>query len=122
MTAEKTPRRPAPPGLGRAGRRLWKQVVDVYEMRHDEAEALAAACRTLDELDRLEAELAAGPVVVKGSMGQPVANPLYAAVREHRRALAGLLAGVGLSEADTPGLSRSAAGRALARQRWDRGA
>lgn len=121
MTTENPPR-PAPRGLRTAGRRLWRRAAAVYELREDEAEALAGACRTLDELVRLEAELAAAEVVVAGSKGQPVPNPLFAAVREHRRALTALLAAAGLAAAETSPLTTTQAARAMAHGRWNKGA
>lgn len=121
MTAENPPR-PAPRGLATAGKKLWRRAAGAYELREDEAEALAAACRTLDELVRLEAELADAAVVVEGSKGQPVPNPLFAAVREHRRALTALLAAAGLAAAESAPLTGTQAARAMAHQRWNKGA
>lgn len=119
MPAER-PRAPA--GLGAPGRTLWRAVTDGYTLREDERQALVAACRTLDELARLEAALKDAPVVVAGSKGQERPNPLFAEVRSHRLALKALLASVGLTDAEADrhaGAARSSAGRKLARQRWD---
>ncbi|WP_152531288.1 hypothetical protein [Mycobacterium sp. UM_CSW] len=50
-----------------------------------EAALLLELCCCLDELDRLERELAEQPAtVVRGSRGQPVAHPLLAEIRAHR--------------------------------------
>jgi hypothetical protein len=43
-----------PSGLKAPGRRLWLSVVDKYVLTASEAEMLAQAARTADELDRLE--------------------------------------------------------------------
>lgn len=110
----------APVKLKAAGRTLWRSVSDSYELREDERQALEAACRTLDELRRLEEALADAPVVVKGSKGQTRTNPLFAEVRAHRLTLRQLLRSIGLvdEEGGGAGYTRSSAGSALARQRW----
>lgn len=105
--------------------RLWEAVLSTYTLREDERQALAAACRTLDELGRLEEALKDAPVVVLGSKGQERPNALFAEVRSHRLALRGLLAAVGLTDGEADrhaGAARSMAGRQLARQRWSHGA
>lgn len=114
-----TARRPAPKGLGAGGRALWRKVTTGYELREDEAVSLAAACRLVDELDRLEEELAAAPVMVKGSMGQDKPHPLFAEVRAHRQALGRHLDGLGLSDAEGGNaFAKSHAARKMARARW----
>lgn len=121
MSDGSPPRRPrAPAGLRTAGRRLWRQMVDVYELDPSEQTALESACRTADELADLQAVLAeVSTPTVAGSKGQTRVHPLYAEVRQHRLALARLLAAIDLpDDAAGAGASRSAAGRALARQRW----
>jgi hypothetical protein len=60
---------------------------------------LEEACRTLDELDRLEKALRALPdLVVTGSMGQPRTHPLLGEVREHRRLLERLTTALNLPD------------------------
>src|SRR3954451_6879515 len=80
----------APAGLGEAGRGLWDEVVGAYELAPDELTLLGQACRTVDELEAIADALAAGPVVVTGSMGQPKASGLFAEARAHRLVLAKL--------------------------------
>ncbi len=114
----------APPGLAKSGRALWAAVCAGFELREDERQALVASCRTLDELARLEAELAGAPVMTAGSKGQERVNPLFTEVRSHRLALKAMLAAVGLTDADADrlaGAARSSAGRKLAAQRWSHG-
>lgn len=113
---------PEPPEeLGEAGARLWRDVRRDWRLRPDEDRLLLAACRTMDELGRMEAALAAADPVVAGSKGQTRAHPLIAEVRAHRLALKALLAGLGIEDAvggEELGAARSDAGRKLAQQRW----
>lgn len=80
-----------PSGLGEAGAGLWRRVVDDYELAADELVLLAQACRTVDELEAMHQAIAAGPVTVKGSTGQPRVSGLFAEARAHRLALGKLL-------------------------------
>jgi hypothetical protein len=77
-----------PTGLRAPGRRLWVSVAERYVLTASELEMLGQACRTCDELDRLEKAVRALPeLVVSGSTGQPKAHPLLAEVRAHRQLL-----------------------------------
>lgn len=110
----------APDGLGEAGQALWREVRADWELRPDEDRLLHAACRTLDEIERMQATLADASPVVTGSKGQVRPHPLIAEVRAHRLALRQLLASVDVEWPDDPGASEgSTAGRKLARARWD---
>lgn len=117
---------PAPPdGLGDRSRDLWRQIVNVYDLRPDELRILDDACREAQLIDRLERQLEDAPLMVKGSMGQWVASPLVSEVRQHRSTLAGLLKRLDLPDddvsADSPA-ERSTKARAAANARWRRGA
>ena len=113
MRAAETP----PEGLTGPSADLWAGVVGTYELDQAERASLLAACRTLTELVRIEAELGdASSMVVEGSTGQPVAHPLLEEARRHRKVLAEQLRAVGLPQADD--IERSNAGRQLARVRW----
>lgn len=81
----------APEGLADAGRDLWARITEGYELSADELALLGQACRTLDELESIGSSLAAGPVIVHGSTGQPKASALFAEARAHRLVLAKLL-------------------------------
>ena len=118
----------APKGLKAAGKRLWADIAGsgTYRLRPDELRILEDACREADLVDRLEAELAKPdtPLTVKGSQGQPVANPLVSEIRQHRQTSKALLGSLKLPDDDdarAPG-DASAAGRALVNNRWRRGA
>jgi hypothetical protein len=64
----------APVGLGKAGRALWRQVSAEFGLAPHESAILVQVCRVIDRLDAIEAELAAGPLLVTGSTGQPRAG------------------------------------------------
>lgn len=74
----------APKGLEAKGRRLWREIVTMYELRADELDTLEDICREADLIVRLEAELDGAELVVKGSQGQDVANPIVSEIRQHR--------------------------------------
>ncbi|MFF4566188.1 hypothetical protein [Streptomyces sp. NPDC001435] len=101
-----------PEGLADAGRALWLEVVGEYELAPAELALLAQACRTVDEVEAISAAIAAGPVVVKGSTGQPRVSGLFAEARSHRLVLAKLLEqmalpDVGEEEGKTPNQLRA---------------
>jgi hypothetical protein len=123
-------RRNAPPvpavpeGLGDIGAALWRDVRRDYVLRADEEVMLVSACRTLDELVRLEEKLGKSSLTVSGSKNQVRPHPLIAEVRAHRLALRQLLGALGIDEAQAEagdhGQARSAAGRKLALIRHNR--
>jgi hypothetical protein len=115
-------RRPA--RLGRAGRELWDGVMTVYQLSPAEAAILARACRALDRLTRMDAELAeSDSLIVTGSTGQPKVNPLLAAADSTERVVDVLLRALSLPMPDEQdGKRRSPAAVAAARARWDRNA
>jgi hypothetical protein len=113
-----------PSGLSAGGRRFWREITAAYELRVDESLILEKACRTVDDLGRLEAELAASPVLVAGSMGQTKVSPLFAECRATRALLAALL-----KQIDVPdpvevqrlhAVTRSAQATKAARAKWDK--
>ena len=120
---------PPPASLGDAGRALWRGIRAKWALRPDENRLLLEACRCADEIERLTVALADSDPVVVGSRGQPRPSPLLGELRQHRIVLGRLLAQLGLKEADAQasssgsgfGLERSAAGRSLALQRWNKG-
>ena len=71
-----------------------------FELRPDELRVLEAACRSSDELARIDEALKEAPVVVRGSQGQDVAHPLLSQALAHRRVLAALIKQLALPEED----------------------
>jgi hypothetical protein len=112
-----------PAGLGASGERLWSSVVEVYQLTAGEMEMLAQACRTADELDRLEMAVRDLPdLVVSGSTGQAKAHPLLAEVRAHRQLLERLTTALALPNVDQQEGSTAAQrhARKAAVARWQR--
>lgn len=114
----RTPRAPA--GLQAAGKRLWRAIVEDFELTAAETLILEAAARMADEVATLEKELRTAPVITVGSKGQERPNALFGELRQGRLALGRLIAQLGLDENADGGTARSHAGRRLARQRWQR--
>jgi hypothetical protein len=84
-----------PKGLKPAGRRLWRAVVEAYELSDHELELLGTAARTADLLAVLAADIAANGVI------DPENDRVRATVVEHRAqsiALARLLAALRLPD------------------------
>ncbi|MCX4780907.1 P27 family phage terminase small subunit [Streptomyces sp. NBC_01264] len=113
-----------PVGLGLQGSRLWKVITEENDLRTDELRVLEDACREVDLIERMHAELQDAQLVVKGSMGQDVANPLVQELRQHRALVARLLAALKLQD-DEAGeerdrRARSSQARQAALVRWGR--
>jgi hypothetical protein len=110
-----------PSGLGKAGRALWKSITDDNDLRPDELRMLEDAAREVDLIATMDAAREAPDfeLIVRGSMGQDVINPLVAELRQHRSTVASLLKSLKLSDENTAE-SRSASARAAANARWAR--
>lgn len=113
---------PRPPaGLRTPGKRLWVAVVGKYVLTAAEVEMLGQACRTTDELDRLERAVRVLPeLTTTGSTGQVRPHPLLAEVRAHRMLLERLTTALNLPDEDQevglrPGARHA---RKAARGRW----
>ncbi|MFG2596698.1 hypothetical protein [Streptomyces sp. NPDC048462] len=113
-----------PEGLGPQGMTLWQEIGEVFELRVDELRILGDACREVDLIERMHVALLDAPLLVKGSMGQEVANPLVQELRQHRALVARLLSALKLpddeEQEDTDGRARSSQARKAALARWGR--
>ena len=111
-----------PPGLLDAGKRLWGDIAGSYGLRPDVLRILEDAAREADLIETLNVGLAGAELVVRGSQGQDVINPLFTEIRQHRATLAGLLRQLKLpDEASDPVMeSRSSAARAAVNARWSK--
>ena len=110
-----------PAKLGAKARKVWTETTKGFTLRQDELTVLEDACREIDLIDRMEAEVASSGLIVKGSQGQPVANPLVTEIRQHRMVAQRLLASLKLPEdAEESAAKRSATMREVANARWKR--
>ena len=115
----------APAGLGPRGRRLWRAVTGNFELNDSETALLTEATRVVDDVERLQADLADAPATVPGSRGQMTVHPLRAELRNQRLLLAKLLAQLDMPSCDSEGnpwdgLTTSQRARKAARARWDK--
>jgi hypothetical protein len=88
MTQTRVKKPVIPAGLAKAGKEFWRSVTDAYELRPDERQVLASACRTMDLLGQIESALDGQPLLVAGQGGQEKAHPLIVEARHQRQALA----------------------------------
>jgi hypothetical protein len=65
-------------------------VLGAYQLTPGEREVLVALCHAVDQLGRLNAEMATAPLMVKGSRGQQIANPLLAQIRAYDKTVESL--------------------------------
>jgi hypothetical protein len=88
-----------PVGLKATGKRLWRDIAGVYDLRPDEGALLAHACRQADEIQELEDALADCPMTVASyPSGSVKAHPLFNQLRLLRLAQARLLGQLQLSD------------------------
>lgn len=111
---------PAPKNLGTAGLALWQKVTGQWTLRPDELRVLEDACREATLVDRIETELSDDDLMITGSQGQSVINPLVSEVRQHRATLSALLRQLKLTEdgAVSEPEPRSTQAREAAKSRW----
>ncbi|MBY0440976.1 MAG: hypothetical protein K2Q25_02375 [Mycobacteriaceae bacterium] len=112
-----------PKKLQTSGAKLWRAVAAKYTLRPDELRVLEDACREADLIDQIQAGLAGEPLYMTGSMGQKVANPLFAEVRQHRATFASLMRQLALPDEESSaggGSPRSSAARKAANARWSK--
>lgn len=120
----------APKNLGKEAKKLWKGVTETFDLSATELRILEDACREVDLIEKLEEALwdpaNPQPLTVRGSQGQPVANPLIQEIRQHRQVVKTLLGALKLPEepaADQSGSgNRSTSAREAAMARWRKGA
>lgn len=115
------PKKPLmPPNLGLAGRQLWTGIASKYELRADELRLLEDAASEADLIEALNEGLVGLPLMMKGSTGQDIVNPIYGELRQHRMALKGILGSLKLPDENGEAATgaRSAAARTAANARW----
>lgn len=118
-------KRAVPRGIGKSGRKLWREMTADYELSPAEYRLLEDACREADLIDLIQAEIDGDDfdLTTFGSMGQTVASPLLAEVRQHRSVMKALLSAIKLPDEDSSSSGeRSTKARAAAQSRWQIGA
>lgn len=115
---------PTPKNMQAAGAKIWRSVAAKYTLRPDELRVLEDACREADLIDLIQAGLVGEPLYMQGSMGQRVANPLFAEVRQHRATFASLMRQLALPDepSEGKGSARSIGARKAAHARWGKSA
>lgn len=117
---ETAPAPPSPPqGMGPRGKRLWRDVLEKFVLRPDEMATLESACYAEQRVVEIREQLAGMDLLVFGSTGQLVTNPLLIEVRAHENHVATLLARLKLKdvEAGAAGATTNNA-RTAAQARW----
>ena len=108
-----------PVALGKSGRALWREIRREFGLAPHERAILVQACRCVDRLDAIEAELAGAPLTVEGSTGQPRSHPLLAEQRAQARLLESLSRALSIPlPGEDVGRRRSPSAREAAMQRW----
>ncbi|QDF14175.1 terminase small subunit [Microbacterium phage GardenState] len=100
-----------------SAKRTFRELIDANPgIEKDKLSAVYTACDLISEADKMQSVIDADGYTVEGSMGQKVAHPLVAEVRQYRRASLDALKLAGI---DARGSSASAAGAALVAKRWN---
>jgi phage terminase small subunit len=106
-----------PRALQVSGKTLWNNIINQYALDPAEHVLLEQLCRTVDVLDRINADLDEMGVTVSGSTGQPRVNPLLAERREQIKIVDRLQMALALPVAGEPqGRRRSGQAKATAKQ------
>ena len=79
-----------------------RKITDEFDLGNepDRLELLFQACKTSDQIAKLDEAAADAPLTVRGSMGQPVISPFIAEARVQRGLMAQLLGRMNFAEAD----------------------
>jgi hypothetical protein len=108
-----------PEGLDEAGRALWRATVAAYVLSPTELAMLSRACRSVDALAAVDAEIDGQGLSVRGSRGQVIPNRMLKLRCEMERVLDVQLRSLALPMPDeNTGHRRSPAAVAAAQARW----
>lgn len=83
---------PAPAGSKAAGRRLWRAILEKYELEEHELELLRQACRTADLCAELQVVIDRDGPMVANRFREMVPHPAVIELRQQRVVLARLIA------------------------------
>jgi len=106
-----------PRGIGTRGRKEWQKIWEAGHWLHDDQDYawVEQIVRAYDDIDTFRAVVAEDGLVVKGSLGQPVAHPLVAEIRKCEMTIRQCLSVLGFSPTDRArlGLAEAKAQSAL---------
>ena len=123
MAEKKRQRMPVGLASGGRGQRLWHDLTERVEFTDIELRYLENACFTLDRIAKIRRAIG-NTLLVKGSQGQQVANPLLRELRADERHFADLMARIDIpdqfaqEEQEQSQGERSAQMRAVVNSRW----
>lgn len=106
--------------LEATGRKFWRDVTSVYQLRTDELRTLESACRALDLIAQVttEWETLGRPFTSTGSMGQLVEHPLLGTMDKAQKAYELYVKRLALPDADANAGSKPNQQRGAAQTRW----
>lgn len=123
MAEKKRQRMPVGLASGGRGQRLWHDLTERVEFTDIELRYLENACFALDRIAKIRRAIG-NTLIVKGSQGQQVANPLLRELRADERHFADLMARIDIpdqfaqEEQEQSQGERSAQMRAVVNSRW----
>lgn len=100
-----------PRGTRAAGRRLWADVLDRFELDEHELALLREAVRCVDLLDRLNETVRRDGPTITNTRGDVVTHPAAVEARQTRLVLARLIASLRLPDDDGERAQRRGAAR-----------
>jgi len=101
--------------LGEHGRAFFDAVLEEYEPSMTARRMLLETARCVDELETLAAAIKERGTIVRGSQGQPVANPAYGEARATRLLFARFVEQLDIGELESVATIRA---RTAANARW----
>jgi hypothetical protein len=111
-------------GLSGRGADLFATMTASFDFDAHEMVTVVELCLTASLLARLEAEMSKAPLVVRGSQGQEVGNPLLQELARHRTTYLRIFTALNLPELDEDGNTvdltnpRSVRAQKAAQARW----
>lgn len=115
-------------GLSGRGADLFTTLTASFDFDAHEMVGVVELCLTASLLARLEDEMSKGPLLVRGSQGQQVGNPILQELARHRSTYLRLYAALNLPELDENGSTvdltnpRSIRAQKAAQARWAKAA
>ncbi|AOX04780.1 hypothetical protein BJP05_00210 [Corynebacterium sp. NML98-0116] len=116
-----------PEGLNTAGKHLWDSMHNEFDFAGEPGKLviLERACRTADQIAKLEEATSNAPMTATGSMGQLVIHPFIQEIRQQTSTLNTLIKSLGLPDSDEEAAvkakTRQQAATKAANARWNRG-